>query len=296
MLTVVLFLALGVGVARWPGRPAQLGRAFDWFVVRIAFPARIITLVPELELTRRALVPVAAQWGVMVVLMGAIWSLGRFLGWSRRTTGTLLCVVPFGNTAFLGFPVVDLLLGGDQLGWALLYDQLGSFLALATVGTVLLGVYGSGDRAGPAEILRRTVTFPTFVALVAGFVLRLTGLPGPVEAVLVALGATLVPLAIISVGMRLRIPRAAAAIGPLATGIGLRVVLAPLVLLAVGAVLGLGGDPWAVSVLQAGMSSGVVASILAADHGLDGELAAGMSGLGVVPAVLLAPVWAGLAT
>lgn len=67
--------------------------------------------------------------------------------------------------------------------------------------------------------------------------------------------------------MRLKVPRTAASVGPLATGIGLRVVVAPLVLPGVGAVLG-----------------------------LDGDLAAGMSGLGVLPAVLLAPLWVGLAT
>lgn len=76
MLTVVPFLALGVGIARWPGRPRELGRAFDWFVVWIAFPARIITLVPELEFGRRALVPVAASWGIPAFLVAAILACG----------------------------------------------------------------------------------------------------------------------------------------------------------------------------------------------------------------------------
>ncbi len=42
------------------------------------------------------------------------------------------------------------------------------------------------------------------------------------------------------------------------------------------------------------MSSGVVASILAADNGLDGELAANVSGLGMPFVMALSVVWASL--
>ena len=42
------------------------------------------------------------------------------------------------------------------------------------------------------------------------------------------------------------------------------------------------------------MSSGVIASILAADNGLDGELAANLSGLGVPFAIAMSVVWSAL--
>lgn len=109
-----------------------------------------------------------------------------------------------------------------------------------------------------------------------------------------SLGVTLVPLAIVSIGTKLHVPRSLGAAGPLAVGIGIRVVLAPLAVLGVMAVTGASGLEWSTSVIQAGMSSGVVASILAADNGLDGELAANLSGLGVPYAIAMAVVWSGL--
>lgn len=292
MVTVLAFLAVGVVLGRWPGRPEGLGPALDWFVVRVAFPARILTLVPVLELGTRALVPVGAAWGVMLLLGLLAAAVARLAGWPRRVLATLVCVVPFGNTAFLGFPTVELLLGADHLGWALLYDQAGTFLALGTVGSVLLGVFGEGGRATVRSIARRVATFPPLVAFVLGFGLRLTGTPTVLDDVLAGLGATLVPLAIASVGMRLRVPRGLSRIGPLVAGIGLRVAVAPLAVLAVIVATGVSGPQWSTALLQAGMSSSVVASILAADNGLDGELAANLAGLGVLAAIALAPVWA----
>lgn len=295
VVTILVLLALGVLVQRWPGRPAGLADGLAWFVVRIAFPARIITLVPEIEADQTAIVPVAVAWGVMALVMVVLAVAARLLGWSRRTLGTLLVVVPFGNTAFLGFPVVETLLGADHLGYALLYDQLGTFLGLATVGSLVLATYGHGDAPTVTSVLRRTVTFPPFVALVAGFLLVLADLPAavadPLATVIGLLGATLVPLAIVAIGMRLRVPRGLADLGPLAVGIGTRVVLAPVAVLTVVVALGLDGPAWSTSVVQAGMSSGVVAAMLAADNGLDGELAANLSGLGVPFAAVLAPVW-----
>lgn len=294
MLTVFALLVLGVAIGRWPGRPSALGPSLDWFVVRVAFPARIITLVPQIEVDAAAIVPVAVAWSVMALVIGALFVAARLLGWSRRTLGTLLVVVPFGNTAFLGFPTVEALLGEDFLGFALLYDQLGSFLALATLGSLLLGIHGDGEPPTPAVVAHRTVTFPPFVALVAGTVLALVGTPDLVTSLATALGATLVPLAIVSIGTRIRLPRSITSIGPLATGIGIRVVLAPLAVLGFMAVTGASGPEWSTAVIQAGMSSGVVASILAADSGLDGELAANLSGLGVPFAMALSVVWATL--
>lgn len=291
MLTVVALLGLGVLVGRWPNRPAGLGRGLDWFVVRVAFPARIITLVPSIRADASALVPVGAAWGVMIFLIVLLVVLGRVLGWSRRTLGTLLVVVPFGNTAFLGFPTVEAILGSDHLGYALLYDQLGSFVALATVGSLLLGMYGSGAKPTVGSVTRRMLTFPPFVALLVGAALTQVSTPVLVDDVAGALGATLVPLAIVSIGMRLRVPSSVSSIVPLVVGIACRVAAAPLALVGVVAFAGVDGPAWSATVVEAGMSSGVVASILAADNGLDGELAANLSGLGVPVAVLLAPLW-----
>lgn len=291
MLTLVALLVLGVLIGRWPGRPPALDSSLNWFVVRIAFPAKIIELVPSISRDVTAFVPVAVAWGQMALVIGVLLVAARVWGWSRRTLGTLLVVVPFGNTAFLGFPTVEALLGADHLGFALLYDQLGSFVGLAVVGSLLLGIYGDGAKPTVASVTRRMLTFPPFVALLVGAALTRVTTPALLDDVVVVLGAILVPLAILSIGMRLRVPSSLSSVVPLSFGIATRVVLAPLAVLAVMAVSDLGGPAWSTSVVQAGMSTGVVASILAVDNGLDGELAANLSGLGVPFAALLAPVW-----
>jgi malate permease and related proteins len=186
-------------------------------------------------------------------------------------------------------------------------DQLGSFLLLATYGSVVAARYGAGTDPTLARVARRVLTFPPFVALLVALVLRATGTPEPVADVAGALGATLTPLTMLSVVLRLRLPERAAA-GPLAVGLGLRLVAAPAVVLAVAVALGtvplgMGGGAaagtpaalaWATSVLEAGMPPMVTASVVAIDAGLDERLATALVGGGILLALVTLPVLAAL--
>jgi malate permease and related proteins len=92
----------------------------------------------------------------------SVWGLARLARLDARTSGTLLLVVPLANTSFLGFPAVEALLGADHLPAAVVYDQLGSFLALATYGAVVAaatatrppGPGGHGPAGGDLPALR----------------------------------------------------------------------------------------------------------------------------------------------
>lgn len=294
MLTVVLLLAVGVAFARVPGLPEGTGRALDLFVIWVALPALVVALLPELELSAATAVPVAVAWSVLVVAAAAVLGLSRMAGWDRRTTGTLLLVVPLGNTSFLGIPAVEALLGVGHVPYAIVYDQLGSFLALATYGAVVAGRYGAAATPSAEDTLRRVVSFPPFVALVVAAVLIATGVPEVVADLTGRVGATVTPLAMVAVGMRVGLPRRDATLAPLATGLGLRLVALPAAVYAVAVALDAGGVAWETSILEAGMPPMVTASVVAIDAGLDERLAANLVGVGVLAAVLTLPVWAAL--
>jgi predicted permease len=294
VLTVVLLLAVGVAFARVPGLPEGTGRALDLFVIWVALPALVVALLPELELSAATAVPVAVAWSVLVVAAAAVLVLARIAGWDRRTTGTLLLVVPLGNTSFLGVPAVEALLGVAHVPYAIVYDQLGSFLALATYGAVVAGRYGAAATPSLRDTVRRVVGFPPFVALVVAAVLIATGVPEVVADLTGRVGATVTPLAMVAVGMRVGLPRRDATLAPLATGLGLRLVALPAAVYAVAVALDAGGVAWETSILEAGMPPMVTASVVAIDAGLDERLAANLVGVGVLAAVLTLPVWAAL--
>lgn len=298
MLTVFVLLACGVALTRVPGLPDGAARTLDLLVIWLALPAMILIEIPRLELRAETLAPVACAWGSLVFSAACVAIVGRLRGWDRKRMGTLLVVVPLGNTSFLGLAAVSTLLGPSHVGPALVYDQLGSFLALATYGSATAARYGSGAQPSFAAVVRRLVTFPPFVALVLALIVRVTTLPFDLQPLVRPLAAMLVPLAMLTVGMRLRWPGTAGGVEPLAIGLAIRMGLAPAAAYATFLALGRGTHGWdpasAVSVLEASMPPMVTAGIVASDAGLDRELAAALVGIGVLLSFATAPAWAAL--
>ena len=300
MLTVLALLLLGVVAVRLPAVPDRAPVTIDALVLWLALPGLILTEVPGLEMGASTAVPVAVAWGTLALLAVLVLALGRARGWSRRTLGTMLLVVPLGNTSFLGIPAVTALLGPAHVGQALLYDQLGSFLALATWGSVVAARYGAGSSPSLGGTLRRVLAFPPFVALVAAVALRYVGLPATVDEVLFdvagRLGAMLVPLTMLAVGMRLRLPSRWDTFEPMVLGLALRMAAAPAAAYGVMLLLDAGGMAWQTAVLEASMPPMVTAGIVATAAGLDEELSSALVGVGVLAALVTAPAWAALVT
>ena len=295
MIAVALILAAAVAAGRWLDPPPGAAPATDWVVLYLAFPALVLATIPGLELDRAALVPVAVAWSIVVVSAIIVWAVAKRAGWSRQVTGALLLVVPLGNTSFLGFPAVEALLGPSGLPSAVLYDQLGTFLALSTYGAVIAARYGGSGAAPPsaAAVLRRTVSFPPFVALVVAFAIRGVTLPESLTSAFDVLAASLTPLAMVGIGLRLAHRRLSVPDGPVVLGLGLRLVVLPAVVLAVAiAVGGRSSIEWDVAVLESATPPMITAGIVATAAGLDEDTVSSLVGLGVVIALFTLPVWA----
>lgn len=293
MLAVLGLLVAGVVAGRTGAVPDRTATVLDRVVIVLALPGLVLARVPELQLDAATLVPIGVAWGQLVVLAAVVALLARVLRWSPVVTGTMLLCVPLGNTSFLGFPAVEALLGPDHLPFAIVYDQLGSFLAVSTWGAFVAARWGDGDAPTVAGVTRRIVTFPPFVALVVAVVARFTGLPGPVTEVAELLGATLTPLTMVAIGLRLRVPDLGS-LPTVATGLGLRLVLAPAAVLGIAVLVGASGTAWEAATLEAAMPPMVTAGIIAIDAGLDERLAAALTGGGILVALATLPVVAAL--
>ena len=295
MIAVAVILGAAVAAGRWLDPPPGTAPATDWVVLYLAFPALVLATIPGLNLDSAVLVPVAVAWSIVVVSALIVWAVAKRAGWSREVTGALLLVVPLGNTSFLGFPAVEALLGPEGLPSAVLYDQLGTFLALSTYGAVVAARYGGSGAAPPrpAEVLRRTVSFPPFVALVVAFAIRGVALPESLTSAFDVLAASLTPLAIVGIGLRLAQRRLSVPDGPVVLGLGLRLVVLPAAVLAVAVLAGgRSSIEWDVAVLESAMPPMITAGIVATAAGLDEDTVTSLVGLGVVVALFTLPVWA----
>jgi predicted permease len=286
---VACFLA---GILLRRGAPATHGWVgpLDRVVLWVLLPALIVAKLPSAELGAAIAVPVAVAWGTLVVAWATVLLLSHRFGWSRTTTGALLMMASFGNTSFLGLGAVEALLGRDHLPAALAFDQLGNFLALATVGTVITSRWGHGE-AGVRDVVRRVLTFPPFVALLVAGVLRHWPLPDDVTDVLGSVGRLVSPVAMFAIGLRFRWPRGARIWRRASVCLTIKMVVMPAVALAAAVVAGGLDDPaWRASVLEAGMPPMVTASLMASQAGLDEELSTFVVGAGLLVAVVTLPL------
>ncbi|WP_266168102.1 AEC family transporter [Dyella subtropica] len=290
LLMLFACLVLGVLVARFAKPPAGIVHGINWWVVHVALPALVLALIPKVAFDAQLWFLVATMW---VVFFGA-WLLfallGRWLGWSRGRIGALTVVCGLGNTSFMGYPMMQAMHGKEGLALAVVADQLGCFPLLASAGVVVASLY-AGRTPQPRVIVRRVLTFPAFLSLVVGIVVGLLGgWPALFDGVFAPIGATLTPLALFSVGLQFKFhlgERQAIALG---MGLGWKLVLAPLLCLAMGAAAGVGGLVLTVGVLQAAMAPMISAAILADEYGLEPPLANTVLGAGIVLSLLTVPL------
>lgn len=260
------------------------------YVLNFALPAVIIAKMTTVEVSSELLIPVFAAWGSMVACVVAVYYVGRFRQWSRDTVGALLLVAVLGNTSFLGLGMVGGLLGDDHLSAAIAYDQLGTFLALAIYGSYISGRFGTGESGGRA-ILRRLSRFGPFIALLTVVPLRIIGLDTNVVTVLNDIGYTVAPVAMGALGLRFTLRVDRSVIAPAVTGLFIKMVAVPAVLVLVAVIFASTGDVmWSTSILESAAPPMVTAGVVAIASGFDEKLVAFVVGVGTLAAFAWLPL------
>jgi len=292
MWVILLLLGAGIAVAHLLPPPEGTPAAIDWLVLHLALPAVVLSTLPDLDMGADVVVPVGTAWALLALSVGAVLAVARLRSWGQASTGTLLLVACLGNTSFFGFPAVAALLGEDHLPYAALYDQFGSFLMLAIWGAVVTARYGAGASPTVASIGIRVLRFPPFVAVLASFVLRVTGTPEVARETLEVIGASLVPLAITSIALRMRPPRRELLSEQLVVGLAIKMALAPALVLVALTTFGRADLAWHTSLLESAMPPMITAGVVATGAGLDEDLATAMVGYGLLAAFVTLPLWA----
>ena len=278
---------------QWSGRtPANAHQALNAVILHVSLPAVTLRAMHGFAFDPSQLWPVLMPWALFAVGAAAFWSIGRWLRLPRASVGALTLVGGLGNTSFVGLPMIESLHGHDGLGLGLLIDQLGSYLALATIGVFVAALYGGNAPASGRAMLMKIATFPPLIALVLALALRPLPFPAPLDATLARLGDTLAPLALLSVGLQLRLGALRSQARLLSIGLGYKLVACPAILFAVLWLLDADLDMTSrVSMIEAAMPPMIGAGIVAAQAGLDAPLVSTMIGVGIPIGLVTATLW-----
>jgi predicted permease len=273
VLLAACFL-LGILMRRMGRFPDATPAVLNGFIINISLPALTLLYIHELPIDRSLAFPTAMAWVLFGLGMVVFVTLGWAAGWSRGTVGGLILVGGLANTSFLGLPMIGAFYGDEHLGLGILIDQLGSYMVLSTLGILVAVTYAAGD-ASPMAVALKPIDYPAGAEIVLG-----------------KLGATLAPLALVSVGFQLRLGELRGRIAMLSAGLAFKLVMGPALIMGLFAgTLGAGGSMIQVTIFEAAMAPMIGASIVAQEHKLDPPLMTLMIGTGIPLSFLTLPVW-----
>jgi predicted permease len=268
--------------------PEQTSQVLNMFIIYISLPAIIINEVPKITFSSEILIPVFIAWTTTILGAISILILSKLFKWNRNTTGALLLVAVLGNTSFIGIPMVSHYFGAEALPYVIIYDQIGTFLALSTYGAVVIAIYSDngGDKVSAQSILKKIFKFPPFISLIIAFALNGIEFHPDISKSLVTLGNTLIPLALISVGYNLQLKIPKKDMSPFLLGIANKLIIVPIFAFIIVYVFGFEGFITDISVLESAMGPMITAGVVASMAGLAPKLVSSILGYGIFISII----------
>ena len=311
---IFVFILVGYSIKFLPVDGNKLNVAINKYLSRyvifICLPAIVLTKLPQLSLEKSLLLPVVVCWLLIPVGWLSVKLFAKKNHWSREVEGCLLLVCCFGNNSFVGFPIISAFYGHDALVYAVIYDQLGSFLTLAIVGGIIVSLYAPESREPSLElnhksksgtvkkIVVKVMSFPPFIAILISPLFYYFPLSIEINQLFSIIGQTLIPSTMLLVGFNLVFKLPGTLLKPLIAGVGVKMILLPGVLLiallsyfSIAAYSETTSDLIIkVVLMEAAMPAMVSSSILAIEANLAPKLAAAAVGYGLIAAVFIMPL------
>jgi predicted permease len=291
VILLLVCLLAGVLLGRFNRVPDKAHLAFNGFIIYVALPALVLTHIHHVRFNPTLLYAVAMPWLLFGSAAAVFYMMSRWLSLPSDTTGALVLTAGLGNTSFIGLPMIEAFYGAGGLALGILIDQLGTYVVLSTLGIMVASVCTSGTLVA-RTIVTRVLTLPPLIALLIAIALIDVAYPVWIERLLIRLGDTLAPLALVSVGLQLRFGALRANRVPLAIGLGFKLIAAPALLMVVYyAALGWRGQDMRITLFESAMGPQIGGAIVALQHNLNPPLVTQMVGLGIVFSFATLPVW-----
>lgn len=293
LILLFLCLILGIVLTRTKLFPENGHLALNAFVINISLSALSLYYIPKITLNLQVVFPVAVAWLNILLAIAFFGFLGKKFRWSKSVIGALIMCAGFGNTSFVGIPVIQALFGDSGLKTVMLVDQPGSFVALSTVGIAVANLY-SGTRTSVADLLKKIIRFPPFIAFTVAVLLNLMNVEvsQSLDEVFKILGATTVPLALVSVGSQLKWQKPGIDSKPLFWGLFFKLIIFPAgIFVLYFMILEQRSELVRISFMESAMAPMITAAIIASAHRLEPRLCNLMIGVGIPLSFLTLFFW-----
>jgi len=275
-LAIATSVAAGVWAQRRHGDGAQaLTRRLLDALLYVAMPFITFFVVARADLTADAGAGILLAY-VAIALTGlAAWAIStRVLHLEPPAAAMVVIAAIMANTGYFGAPVVATLLGHDELGAAVTFDALVSAPVFYVAAFLIAAMLTTRGQPPAARLRTYVLRNPPLIAVAAALVAPDVLAPDALVDVARVAVLAVAPIGFFVVGVQLAAEggRFPPPLGiPAAVVVGLRIVVAPLLLLGLATLVADVPDAY---LLQAAMPVGVNILVVAHAYDLDATIAA----------------------
>ena len=257
------------------------------FIIYFSLPSIVFSKIYPLVLDEKILGLILMFVGFILFNLTLAFFVGRYiLRLERLLLATFMIMATFGNTSFIGFSYIDAFYGQDYIVYGLIYDLFGSFLLLVSLGMFII-TWGSGRKNNIFGIFKSVFLFPPTIMFFITVIAKNFDVPNFILLTTENLGSTLVPIAMIAIGMKLELKHIFQKFHIVSTAMLIKMIVVPIIVL-VGFKLFYGIDEtWVkVTIIEVAMPPMTMATVLAIKGGLDEKVAINSLVLGVLLSLL----------
>ncbi|MGM9476662.1 AEC family transporter [Pedobacter sp. GSP4] len=265
-------------------------KGINAWIIYIALPAASFKYLPHITWTKELLFPALAP--ICVWLFGWLFvSLyTRQQKLSRATSGGLKLVSALSNTSFLGFPLIAAYFNEKDQAIAIICDQV-TFMLLSTIGIVVAIRSSQNQKLSAGLVVKKVLTFPPLIGCVLALTIPHLINITPLTPLFEKLAATVGPLALFSIGLQLKFGGWFGELKHIGFALLYKLILAPLVVLAIAVLLNLNGIITKITIFEMAMPTLVTAGVVADQYNLNSKLSNLVVGVGIVLCFVTTGLW-----
>lgn len=252
------------------------------FIIYFSLPAIVFSKIYPLTLDSKVSGLIFMFIGIIFFNLLLSYIFGKLMRLNRLNLATFMIIATFGNTSFIGFSYIDAFYGQDFIFYGLIYDIFGSFLLLVSVGMLIIN-WGSGRKNSISGISKSIFLFPPVIMFFITIFLKNFEIPNFLLLTSQNLGSTLVPIAMIAIGMKLELKHIFSKLHIVSVAVILKMIIVPIIVLFVFKYFYGVDETWAkVTIIEVAMPPMTMAAVLAIKGGLDEKIAINSLVLGVI--------------
>ena len=252
------------------------------FIIYFSLPAIVFSKIYPLQLDTKILWLILMFMAIIFFNLFLSYCVGKIMRLNRVTLATFMIMATFGNTSFIGFSYIDAFYGQDYIVYGVIYDIFGSFLLLVSVGMIII-TWGSGRKNSILNISKSIFLFPPMIIFFITIFSKNFEVPKFIIYTSQNLGSTLVPIAMIAIGMKLELKHIFSKLHVVTVAVVLKMLIVPIIILFTFKYFYGVDETWVkVTLIEVAMPPMTMAAVLAIKGGLDEKIAINSLVLGVI--------------